>query len=165
PGLQFSSTTSKVWLVSSPVILTITSLAFAYTLPSPGPENLPLVVLDILRPQLTWHSLYAPSQTYIDSPTTRDAARRLSELSDRFLNPLFCERCMAQALAGESHHSVRHRWRDQRRRHLTDPRGMIVGLDHFDMHWRNVAIARQVIIIEIRLLHCTVLDANSLGER
>ena len=42
---------------------------------------------------------------------------------------------------------------------------MIVALDHLDMHRRNVAIARHNVIIEIRLLHRTVLEADAFGER
>src|SRR5262249_36031600 len=42
---------------------------------------------------------------------------------------------------------------------------MIVGLDHLDIHRRYVAVARYDVIIEIRLLHCPVLDADALGER
>src|SRR5690348_16937089 len=84
---------------------------------------------------------------------------------ERFLHPLFSERCMSQTHAGECHHRVGNGRRYQRSRHLTNARRFVVGLDCLHKHRRHVAVARYNVVIEVGLLDRAILDTDALSQR
>ena len=83
----------------------------------------------------------------------------------RLLHPVQSHRGVSQTHAGKLRHRVGDRRRHQRRRHLADAGGVVVGRDQLDRDFRDLVHARHVVVVEIRLLDRAVRDGDAFRQR